>query len=115
MATDLPAGSENIVSEDTDTLRYAARVRGDSAFLFFDNYQDHAETRDLNDIRITLRTPSQEIKLPKRRGFTLKKNECAVFPVNLDIDGITLRHSTAQLLTKLIIFQSLGNRPGVQF
>jgi len=101
MATVLPAGNEAIAPEDKDTLRYAARVKGDSAFLFFNNYQDHVEMKDLEDIRITVRTSSRDITLPKRRGFTLRKNECAIFPVNLEIEGAILRYSTAQLVTRL--------------
>lgn len=101
MATVLPAGNESITPENTDTLRYAARVKGDSAFLFLNNYQDHVELKDQKNIRMSVSTPSGEIEFPRRGGFTLKAGACAILPVGLDIEGARLRYSTAQLVTRL--------------
>lgn len=100
-ATVLPDNSESITPESNDTLRYAGRVKGDSGFVFLNNYQDHVEMRDLKDIRMSVRTESGDIVFPRRNGFTLKKDECAILPINLDIEGARLRYSTAQLLTRL--------------
>lgn len=101
MATVLPESNDSIAPENTDTLRYAARVQGDSAFLFLNNYQDHVELKDQQDIQMRVSTPSGEIELPRRGGFTLKKGECAILPINLDIEGARLRYSTAQPVTRL--------------
>lgn len=101
MATVLPDNSESITPENNDTLRYAARVNGDSGFLFLNNYQDHVEMRDLKDIRVSVRTRSGDIAFPRRHGFTLRKDVCSILPINLDIEGAGLRYSTAQLVTRL--------------
>ena len=107
MATALPLSNESITPENTDTLRYAARVRGDSAFLFLNNYQDHIELKDQEGIRMSLSTPSGEIELPRRGGFTLRKGACAILPINLDIEGTRLRYSTAQPVTRLRVEDEL--------
>src|SRR4029079_3380492 len=46
MATVLPASNRGITPADTETLRFAARVRGSSGFPFLTNYQCPVEVRD---------------------------------------------------------------------
>jgi hypothetical protein len=101
MVTILPKGAEQIEPTDVKTLRYAARVKGNSGFLFLINFQDHVENEDLEDIKFKLKLPDEVLSLPRGKGFTLKKNASAILPFNLSLDGVLLKYATAQLLTKI--------------
>jgi hypothetical protein len=101
MVTVLPEGAEQIKPTDIETLRYAARVKGNSGFLFLINFQDHVENEDIADVKFELKLPDKVLSLPQGKGFTLKKNVSAILPFNLPLDGILLKYATAQLLTKI--------------
>lgn len=102
MAVALPAGSEEITPADTTTLRYAARSKDGSGFLFLNNYQDHAETHDHEGIRLCLELPRESLTLPEGEGLTLRANASAILPFNLKLDGgVLLKYATTQPLTVL--------------
>ena len=101
MVTALPEGAETIDPTDTSTLRFAARVKDNSGFLFLMNFQDHWEMKDIQDVKIKLQLPSEELVFPGNNGITLKKDVAAIFPFNFAMDEILLKYSTAQLLTRL--------------
>ncbi len=101
MQTVLPEGAENIDPADTSTLRFAARVKDNSGFLFLMNFQDHSQMKDIEDVKIKLHLPSEELVIPEGKGFTLKKEVSAIFPFNFSMEGILLKYATAQLLTKI--------------
>ncbi len=94
----LPENADLIKAGDKD-LRFAVRTNGKSGFLFMNNFQDHQEREDISDIRFTLKLEDQELFIPETGGFTLKKEENAILPVNLQLDNIQLNYATAQLLT----------------
>jgi len=101
MRTVLPNGAEKIDRADTSTLRFAARVKDNSGFLFLINFQDHCQMEDIENIKINLQLPSEELVIPKDEGFTLKKEVSAIFPFNFLMDDVLLKYATAQLLTKI--------------
>jgi hypothetical protein len=101
MATALPASNSAITPDDTGTLRFAARVRDGSGFVFLNNYQDHVEMRDHHDIRLALELDDQIVSLPHRGGLTLKRDVCAILPFNIDLNGARLVYATTQLVTRL--------------
>ncbi len=103
MSTVLPESAARIQPADPETPRFAARVNGNSGFLFLTNYQDHLDTRDLADIRLALRLPGEELPVPGSGGFTLKRGVSAILPFNLDLHGITLKYATAQLMALLSV------------
>jgi beta-galactosidase len=101
MATVLPDSNRGITPEETRTLRFAARVRGHSGFVFLNNYQDHVEMCDHHDVRLALDLGDSTITLPQRGGLTLKHDICAILPFNLDLHGAHLAYATTQLVTRL--------------
>lgn len=101
MVTVLPEGAEQIKPTDVKTLRYAARVKGNSGFLFLINFQDHVENEDIENIKFKLKLLDVTVSLPRGKGFTLKKNASAILPFNLSVDGVLLKYATAQLLMKI--------------
>ncbi|MHC4913655.1 MAG: beta-galactosidase, partial [Planctomycetota bacterium] len=99
MVTVLSEGAERIKPTDIKTLRYAARVKGNSGFMFLINFQDHIENQDIADVKFELKLPDEVLSLPRGEGFMLKKNTSVILPFNLSLDGVLLKYATAQLLT----------------
>jgi len=101
MQTVLPAGNDTLQPNNLQTLRYAAREKNGGGFLFLNNFQDHAETKDKNNIQLQVKTPQGNITIPETGTIGIKAGENAILPVNIDIEGIHFNYATAQLLTKL--------------
>lgn len=101
MATVLPEGAEGMDAKDTDSLRYAARVKGRSGYIFLNNYQDHVEMKDQQDIQLSIELGGETIVIPESGSFTLRAKESAILPVGLQLDGVTLRYATAQPITRV--------------
>jgi beta-galactosidase len=104
MTVTLPEDSEQITAENTSSLRYAARSKDGSGFLFLNNYQDHAATQDHEGIHLCLELPGESLLLPQGEGLALRKHVSAILPFNLRLaGGVLLKYATAQALTKLNI------------
>ena len=95
----LPKNADQLKAEDTDALRYSMRVHNNSGFLFLNNFQDHIERKNLENIRFKILLARKEVAIPEKSGFTLAKEESAIFPVNLKLGNVELTYATAQLLT----------------
>ncbi len=106
MKTILPDISYQIKPETIDILRFAVRAEDESGFIFINNYQDHVEMADHKNARINLKLPGEIIIFPEGKGIDIKKNISAIFPFNLKMEGINLKYSTTQLITKIIDEQS---------
>lgn len=100
MATILPQGNAAITPDNVTSLRYVVRAKDNSGFLFVNNFQDDAITPDKKDISIKIKTAKGIISIPQQGGFSIKGEENAIFPYNLDVNGANLIYATAQLLTK---------------
>jgi hypothetical protein len=86
--------------EDFSVARAAVRSRGDSGFIFLNNYVRNypmpKRTAAQFEIRLpdgTLRVPRQPVDLPSGAYF--------IWPFNLRSGGVTIRYSTAQLFTRI--------------
>ncbi|AWB45510.1 glycosyl hydrolase family 35 [Paenibacillus sp. CAA11] len=100
--TVLPGDTSHMDPKDTDTLRYAVRSYEGSGILFLNNYQDHARTCDLSIPEgITIQTASEKIRIPAEGPLGLGKDRCAMLPYHFDMDGVTLKYATAQLITRI--------------
>jgi hypothetical protein len=97
----IPDGAEMRDPRDIDTLRYAVRARGDTGFLFLNNYQDHVPTRDLTEVAVSVLLPSGTVRFPTDGTMTLRSGESAILPFNMDIEGTTLVSSTAQPMARI--------------
>jgi len=85
---------------DKQTLRFAARVKDDSGFLFFNNYQRLTEMSNFENCRINLELKKEMLQIPKE-PFTVKKGAYFVWPFNLAMNDTLLKYSTTQLLCKI--------------
>jgi beta-galactosidase len=101
MVTVLPEDASKLQPTDVDQLRFAARVRDDSGFIFLHNFQDHAVTHDIVKLQISLQTNSGELRIPNDSTFTLKSETTAILPFNVDFSGVRVRYATAQPLACL--------------
>jgi len=99
MVTEIPAKGA-INKNDTTSLRYAARAKGESGFLFLNNYQDRLQLPDRNNVSVDLKFNNFSMRIPQQGGFTLKHNQSAILPFNLDMDGVRLKYAMAQLYTR---------------
>lgn len=123
MVTVLPETNERIDPSNTNTLRYAVRSDGNSGFVFMHNFQDDLPTRDLHNFRLKLQTKEGAITIPSTGTFSLLRDESAILPFNIDLDGTKVRYATVQPLTILnredqkyyIFFSTEGIHPEIVF
>lgn len=102
METVLPKGYEQMTSDNRETLRYAARVKGKSGFVFMVNFQDHDTARvDQKDLCLRLKFADETLRIPSQGTFTLPKDESLILPFNFQMEDALLKYATAQLLLKL--------------
>ncbi len=98
----LPDNNQDIKPENTDELRYAVRAYDNSGFIFMLNFQDHLQTKDIDNIQFKIKTLAGELNIPESSAFTLKSEENAIFPFNYNLGGTNLNYATAQLITKFV-------------
>lgn len=102
METVLPKGYEQMTPDNRETLRYAARVKGKSGFVFMVNLQDHDTARvDQKDLCLRLKFADETLRIPSQGTFTLPKDESLILPFNFQMEDALLKYATAQLLLKL--------------
>jgi hypothetical protein len=90
-----PAGEKDIT-----TPRVAARLRHDQGFVFINNYERNHSLPQKENFQIKLKLASKTMEVP-RRAVSIPGGAYSVWPVNLDLSGISLRYATAQLLCKI--------------
>lgn len=102
METVLPEGWNEITPDNRDKLRYAARMKDGSGFIFMVNFQDHdMERHDQTGLQLYLDLSDEELMIPADGTFTLPKDQSLIIPFNLNIGGALLKYATAQLLMKV--------------
>jgi beta-galactosidase len=101
MGVALPDGADEIQPADCTPLRYCARAKGESGFLFLNNFQDHVELPAQQDFRLELDVNGQTLAIPAQGSLTLPAGTCCIWPFNLDLAGVCLCYATAQPLTVL--------------
>ena len=97
----LPAGRS-----DTSTVRAAARTRGDSGFLFLNNHVRGLDMPGHKRVQIRLQLPSGPMLIPTR-PVNVPAGSYFVWPVNMDLDGLRLRYSTAQPFCRMVSGQTV--------
>ncbi|MGA8940176.1 MAG: beta-galactosidase [Acidobacteriaceae bacterium] len=85
---------------DTSVPRVAVRARGDSAFIFVNNYVRQLPMPERTGFQVQLKLPGSQILVPAK-PLTVPANSYFCWPVNLAMNGVRLQYSTAQLLTKI--------------
>ncbi len=86
--------------EDTDALRWAARSNGERGFLFINNYQRGQPLPEKTAVQFNLKLHDRQQQVPSS-PITIPSNAYMIWPFNLDLNGVTLQHATAQLLCRL--------------
>ncbi len=98
LVTVLPEDAAKTDPANQVPLRFALRTDGNRGFIFLNNYQDHAKCIDKVDESISLLLSKEEIKV---EPISLKAEENAILPFNMDIEGTRLIFATAQPLSVL--------------
>ena len=102
METVLPDGWEKMTPDNRDELRYAARMKDGSGFVFMVNFQDHdSERHDQTGLQLSLKLSDETLNIPSSGTFTLPKDESLIIPFNLRMGTPVLKYATAQLLMKI--------------
>ena len=99
----LPLESEKITPEDSSSLRCAVRSRGESGFIFINNFQDHLKLPARDNIVFRIRTKEETMRIPAAGSLSIASEATAILPFNFPLNtlGITLRYASAQLTTAL--------------
>ncbi len=92
----LPTTNDSIKATNNKTLRYSVRGDGNKGYLFMHNFQDHLAMNDLQDLKIDIATKSGMVSFPETGTFTLKAGSSAIFPFNINYDGVEIRLATVQ-------------------
>lgn len=99
----LPENAKSMTTDNTDDLRYCARMSSseNSGFLFLINFQDHDTLRhDMKGLQMSLYLKGETLKIPADGTFCLPKNTNAIFPFNMKMGNAMLKYATAQPLMK---------------
>ena len=102
METVLPEGWDKMTPDNREDLRYAARMKDGSGFIFMVNFQDHdMERHDQDGLQLSLKLNEESLNIPSSGTFTLPKDESVIIPFNLKMGSALLKYATAQLLMKI--------------
>jgi hypothetical protein len=80
---------------DASVVRVAARTHGDSGFLFLDNHVRGLRMPGHKQVQIRLKLPSGPMLIPTS-PVDLPADSYFIWPVNMNLEGLRLRYSTAQ-------------------
>ena len=98
MQTVLPDNWQSMTPDNRDDLRYAARMKDGSGFLFLVNFQDHDNGRHDQKGTVEIDLGKETIAIP----VNLPKDESTILPFNFDMDGQLLKYATAQPLMRIM-------------
>ena len=86
--------------DDVTTPRVVARADGARGFVFFNNYQRNHPLAEHGDFQLSLRLPKETLTIP-RTPLTIPSGAYGIWPVNLDLGGVSLRYATVEPLCRL--------------
>jgi beta-galactosidase len=89
-----------INAADFTVPRASVRSRGDTGFIFFNNYVRNYSMPERRATQFQIHLPGGDLSVP-RSPVDVPSGAYFIWPINLQIEGITLRYSTAQLFTRL--------------
>jgi hypothetical protein len=85
---------------DFSVLRASVRMDGQRGFLFVNNYIRERELPARPGAQFEIRVPGNTLLVPAK-PITIPANSYFYWPVDLDLDGVTLRYATAQPILKI--------------
>ena len=85
---------------DRSVVRASLRLDGQRGFLFVNNYVRHLEMPARPGTQFELRLPGKTVLVPAS-PITVPADSYFSWPVNLDLDGISLTYATAQPILRI--------------
>jgi beta-galactosidase len=85
---------------DLQTPRWSVRSHGDSGFLFVNNHVRQYAMPVQAGVRFEIQLPGGALSLPSK-PVDIAGGSYFIWPFNLDLDGVKLRHATAQPITRV--------------
>jgi hypothetical protein len=110
---------EPFFSKNKDGFQYAVRAGEKNAFLFGINYCRFTAKPQRNGVQFKIKLKEEEITFPSQ-PVNIEDSSIFIWPLNMDLDGVTLKYATAQPLCKMkneqgetvwIFFQSIKATP----
>ena len=85
---------------DLATPRFAVRSNGDSGFVFVNNHVRQYAMAAQRGVQFEVKLPGGPLLLPAR-PVDIADGDHFIWPFNFDMDGVRLRHATAQPVARL--------------
>jgi beta-galactosidase len=85
---------------DFEVPRASVRSRGDSGFIFFNNYVRDYRMPERPGTQFQIALPGGTLEVP-RNPVDISSGAYFIWPFNLDAAGVKIRYSTAQLFTRI--------------
>ncbi|MET0266212.1 MAG: beta-galactosidase [Duganella sp.] len=85
---------------DLATPRFSVRSNGDSGFVFVNNHVRQYPMAAHGPLRFALKLPAASFEFPSK-PVTIADGDYFIWPFNFDMDGVRLRHATAQPLARI--------------
>lgn len=102
--------------DDVETLCWSARSNGRSAFVFVNNYRRLQTMPVKRGVQLPVALSDRRINAPSA-PIDLPADSCFFWPVNLDLDGVTLVYSTAQPVCRIAdgdcVYYVFAQIPGI--
>ncbi len=86
--------------DDGESLRWAARSDGHAGFLFVNNYQRMEPLPAHESVQFDLQLKGERLILPSQ-PVRIPSGLCAIWPFNLDMDGVLLKWASVQPFCRL--------------
>lgn len=86
---DNPAKPDDLVK-----LRYAIRNKGNSGFIFFNNYARHFSLANHKEVAFTIKTPAETIRIPEKGSISINNGIYGVLPFNDNAGGVLIKYAT---------------------
>lgn len=86
--------------EDTRTVRWSVRSDGTRGYLFVNNYQRLRPAGEKANVRFDIQLREGSMKIPAA-PVTIPQGASFIWPFNMNLNGATLRHATAQPLCRV--------------
>jgi len=86
---------------DSTTLRFAVRSKDSSGFVFVSNYQRLLPMQKHPQVRFKFKLPGNQTLTFPEQPVGIPSGGTAIFPFNMDLDGVNLKYATVQPLCKI--------------
>ncbi|MEO6524004.1 MAG: beta-galactosidase [Mucilaginibacter sp.] len=100
MQAQIPADNPDKADNQKD-LRYTVRSRGNSGYVFINNYVRHFDMANHSSVVFNIKTENETVRIPEKGSINIANKVYGVIPFNYDMDGVLLKYATAHPITIL--------------